>query len=179
MVKRKNKIELINIPTEVKVSLNKSNIEISGSKGKLNKSFDHVLITIQDESLKIEQINNSTLSYAMVGTTKSIINSMFIGVIKGFTKELKVNGVGFKVELSNHKLNMHLGFSHNIIYSIPSNIEIKIKDNNQIFIFGCDKQLVGQVAASIKSYCPIEPYKGKGISIVGEYIHRKEGKKTS
>lgn len=181
MVTKKNKIESksINIPTEIKVNLNKSYIEISGPKGILKKSFDHVFITKENESLKIEQINNSHTSYAMLGTCKSIINNMFIGVTKGFNKELEINGVGFKAEIINNNLSMNLGFSHKIIYSIPNDIDVKIKDNNKIFIFGCDKQVVGQVAASIKSYYPVEPYKGKGISIVGQYIYRKEGKKTS
>jgi large subunit ribosomal protein L6 len=100
-------------------------------------------------------------------------------VANGFSKNLEINGVGFKAALTGSKLDLALGYSHPISYEVPAGITVTVTDNTKLKVEGADKHMVGQVAATIKSYYPVEPYKGKGVTIVGEYVRRKEGKKTS
>ena len=104
---------------------------------------------------------------------------MVQGVVEGFSKNLEINGVGFKAIMKGNVLDMDLGYSHPIEYPIPEGIQVTVADNVKIKVEGVDKQLVGEVAAKIKRFYPVEPYKGKGVRIIGEYVRRKEGKKTA
>jgi large subunit ribosomal protein L6 len=113
----------------------------------------------------------------MWGTARSRIQSMVTGVAEGFSKKLEINGVGYRAAVQGNKLNLQLGFSHDIAYPIPEGIEIKCERPTAIAISGADKQKVGQVAADIRAYRPPEPYKGKGIKYSDEIVLRKEGKK--
>ena len=115
----------------------------------------------------------------MHGTARAIINNMVKGVTEGYSKQLEIQGVGFKAALSGSKLDLSLGQSHPIVYDVPAGIKIVITDGVKIDVSGPDKRLVGQVAADIKAFKPVEPYKGKGVRIVGEFVLRKEGKKTA
>ena len=114
---------------------------------------------------------------ALWGTTRATINNMVKGVSQGYKKTLDITGVGFKAAAQGKKLNLSLGFSHDVVYDIPAGIEVKTPTAVQIEISGADRQKVGQVAAEIRSYKPPEPYKGKGIKYSDEFILRKEGKK--
>ena len=113
---------------------------------------------------------------ALHGLSRSLVNNMVEGVSKGFTKDLIIEGVGFKAAVQGTNLNLSLGFSHPILFPIPQGIKIVVAENTKISISGIDKKVVGQVAADIRRYYPPEPYKGKGVRYAGEVIRRKEGK---
>ncbi|MEE9194971.1 MAG: 50S ribosomal protein L6, partial [Alphaproteobacteria bacterium] len=121
--------------------------------------------------------DDSRRARAMWGTARSRIQSMVTGVAQGFIKKLEINGVGYRASVQGDKLNLQLGYSHDINYPIPNGITIKCAKQTSIAIAGADKQQVGQVAAEIRKFRPPEPYKGKGIKYAGEIILRKEGKK--
>jgi large subunit ribosomal protein L6 len=113
---------------------------------------------------------------ALHGLSRALINNMVHGVSEGFSKDLEIEGVGFKAAVQGQKLNLSLGFSHPILFPIPKDIKITVTENTKLTISGIDKKLVGQVAADIRGYYPPEPYKGKGVRYAGEQIRRKEGK---
>ena len=168
------------IPDKVQASVKEDTLTIQGPKGTLEKSFDRVVnIEISDGQISVKPVNTSRLAKAMYGTARSIIDNMVQGVVKGFAKELDLNGVGFKAAVKGNVLDLALGYSHPIAYPIPKGLTITVNSNTRIKVEGIDKQQVGQAAAMIKAYYPIEPYKGKGVNIVGEFVRRKEGKKTS
>ena len=170
----------ITIPEKVKVAINGSILNIDGPLGKhsLNidtKVFDLDIKEGKEISIKPKKINDDTKR--LWGMNRSLVNSAIIGANLGFEKTLELTGVGFRASLKNKQLNLQLGFSHDINFDIPENIKITVEKQTIIKINGIDKQLVGTVAAKIKTFRPPEPYKGKGIKEVGQYILRKEGKK--
>ncbi len=170
----------VNVPAGVKVDVSGTTIKVEGPKGKLSHNFvDCVEVSVADGKIHVKPLNETTFAGAMHGTTRAIINNMVKGVTEGYSKQLEIQGVGFKASLSGSKLDLALGQSHPIIYNVPAGIKIAITDGVKIDVSGADKHLVGQVAADIKSYKPVEPYKGKGVRIVGEFVRRKEGKKTA
>ncbi|QJC29116.1 50S ribosomal protein L6 [Enterobacteriaceae endosymbiont of Plateumaris rustica] len=166
------------IPDNVNIIINKQKITVQGKNGIL-KSIVNPLIKIKIENKKLlflpKKNNNNVWSYA--GTSRSILNSMIIGVTKGFSKKLILFGIGYKVSINNNILNLMLGYSHPIYYTLPKGIQANCKNQNEIFLKGPDKQLLGQVAANIRSYRTPEPYKGKGIRYSYEKIKIKEIKK--
>lgn len=170
----------VKFDSKVKVSLKDNCVQIEGPKGKLEKTFNkNVSILLEDNELVVKPKNASSLAKSMHGTARSILASMVEGVVNGFSKELEIQGVGFKAILNGKTLDLALGYSHPIYYEVPDGIDVEIKDATKLKVSGPDKQLVGQVAADIKSFYPVEPYKGKGVRIVGEFVRRKEGKKTA
>ena len=165
------------IPDKVKVDIKGTSVHIEGPKGKVNKTFAPVVtITITDKKVIIAPIGDTRFANAMYGTARSIIASMVKGVTVGFSKDLEIQGVGFKANLKGKQLDLALGFSHPIFMAIPDGIKLTVVEGTRIKVEGCDKQLVGAVTAEIRSYYPPEPYKGKGVRIVGERVRRKEGK---
>lgn len=168
------------IPDKVKVAVDGVTVTVDGPKGKLTKNFDtNVKITIDGDKVVVEPTSNSRQSRAMWGTARSIIEGMVQGVQKPFERELEIEGVGFKAQLKGKILDLALGYSHPINYPVPEGITITVDGGTKLKVAGPDKHMVGQVAADIKSYYPVEPYKGKGVRIVGEFVRRKEGKKTA
>ncbi|MBO7520775.1 MAG: 50S ribosomal protein L6 [Opitutales bacterium] len=172
------------IPAGVKASVEGYTVKVEGPKGKLEKTFaPAVKITLEDGAIHVAPASNSRFSGAMHGTVRSVINSMVEGVAKGYEKILEIYGVGFKAELKGKVLNLALGYAHPCVYPVPEGITVVVGElpdrNPMITISGPSKHLVGQVAADIKNFYPVEPYKGKGVRIRGEYIRRKEGKKTA
>jgi large subunit ribosomal protein L6 len=169
------------IPAKVKARVEGNLVSVEGPGGKLSKSFDRtVTIRIDGEQIVVEPASDNRQARAMWGTTRSIINSMVHGVVEPFKKNLIIEGVGFKVLAKGRTLDISLGFSHPILYELPEGVNVEIdKSGTKLSVTGCDKQAVGQVAADIKSYRPVEPYKGKGVRIEGQFVLRKEGKKTS
>ena len=167
----------VSIPEKVKVSLNGSEIAVEGPKGRLEKRFAPV-VTIEEEdgNILVKAVNTTRFADAMTGTARSIINGMVEGVTKGFAKELEIHGVGFRANLNGQILNLSLGYSHPIDYTIPEGITVTVTDNTKLKVEGIDKQMVGSVTADIRHFYPPEPYKGKGVRIVGERVRRKEGK---
>ena len=167
----------VDIPEKVTVSVEANVVSVEGPKGKLKSKFPSaVTIKKEDAQVTVAPANNSRFAKSMYGTTRSLIANMVTGVVDGYSKELEISGVGFRAALNGNKLDMNLGYSHPCLYNIPAGITITVKDNTKLTIEGIDKQLVGEAAASIRAFYPPEPYKGKGVKIVGEYVRRKEGK---
>ena len=168
------------LPAKVKATVVNSTVVVEGPIGRLEHTFSaaHVKIHVEGNAIKVEALGNSRASNAMHGTTRSIIASMVQGAEKGYEKKLEVSGVGFKAEVKGKILNLALGFSHEILLPIPAGITVKVENGTMITVAGADKQVVGQLAATIYSYYPVEPYKAKGVHVVGQHIRRKEGKKA-
>ncbi len=165
------------VPAGVKVSLNKGLLNIEGPKGKLDmKIHPRMKVTFADNCFTVERPTNTRTDRALHGLTRSLIQNMVKGVQEGYTKELEIVGVGFKAQVKGRILNIALGFTHPIDFNIPDGVEIKCPNPTRVVVMGADKQKVGQVAAEIRSMHKPEPYKGKGISYVGEQIRRKQGK---
>tara|TARA_Y100000590_G_scaffold457046_1_gene608831 strand:- start:2603 stop:3142 length:540 start_codon:yes stop_codon:yes gene_type:complete len=177
-----SKIGKINIaiPEKVKVSVNGSNLMMEGPLGKNNLDLDMNLFELnikdgKEVSIKPKSINSEIKK--MWGLKRSLINNAIKGVNEGYLKILELTGVGFRAAVKGNHLNLQIGFSHDVNYLIPEGVKITVEKQTIIKINGSDKQLVGSVAAKIKSYKKTEPYKGKGIKEQGQHILRKEGKK--
>ncbi len=167
----------ISIPTNVKVGVNAGQVSAEGPKGQLSlQVHPRMKVTLQEKTLVVERPTNIRTDRALHGLTRSLLQNMVRGVAEGYSKELEIEGVGYKAQLSGKKLVLNLGFSHPIEYAIPEGIEIKVPKPTNVIVFGSDRQKVGQVAADIRRFHEPEPYKGKGIRYVGEVIRRKQGK---
>jgi len=166
------------IPAGVEVALAGQVLNVSGGKGKLSLPIGaEVTATIADGNITIAPKDDSKRARAMWGTTRALVSNMVTGVSAGFTRTLEINGVGYRAAVQGRTLNLQLGYSHDIPYPIPENIQIACERPTLIAISGADRQRVGQVAAEIRSYRPPEPYKGKGVKYSDETVRRKEGKK--
>ena len=170
----------ISIPDKVGVTFSDGTVSVSGPKGNLEKQFESsVKIEVTDSAVTVSAIGESRHARAMHGTVRSIVANMVQGVSEGYSKNLEINGVGFRAVMKGNVLDMDLGYSHPIEFQIPEGIQVTVAENVKLKVEGADKQLVGEVAAKIKRFYPVEPYKGKGIRIIGEFVRRKEGKKTA
>ena len=169
----------ISIPKDTKVKIEPGKLVLTGPKGSKELSInDKIFTAVADEkTLTLKQNNKKDDSNIIWGTTRSIINSAFIGVSSGHEKILELTGVGFRANLKGNTLNLQIGFSHDVSYQIPEGIKILVEKSTIIKISGVDKELVGKVSSEIKKLKPVEPYKGKGIKERGQYVLRKEGKK--
>ena len=166
----------IPVPSGVKVTLNGASVVVEG-KAKLSWELPELVkAEVVGNEIIVSRDDDSRRSSAMQGLARSLINNMIVGVSQGFKKELAVIGVGYKVQVNGKKLVLNLGYSHTIEYDIPEGLTITVADGNKIIVEGADKQMVGQAAATIRSYRKPEPYKGKGIRYVDEQITLKEGK---
>jgi large subunit ribosomal protein L6 len=165
------------VPDKVKVDVKGQTVSVEGPKGKVSKTFaDVVTITLADKKVSVKPNDDSRFAQAMFGTARSVIAGMVKGASEGFVKDLEIQGVGFKANLKGKVLDLALGYSHAILFDIPEGIKITVTDQTKVKVEGADKQLVGKVTAEIRSFYPPEPYKGKGVRIVGERVRRKEGK---
>ena len=170
----------IQIPKDAKVKVESGKLILTGPKGSKQLSLNDKIFTASisgDNNLILKLIKKNETSNIMWGTTRSIINSALIGVTVEFEKILELTGVGYRAMLKGNLLNLKLGFSHDISYEIPQEIKLTVEKSTIIKINGIDKELVGKTASEIKMLKPIEPYKGKGIKEIGQYVLRKEGKK--
>jgi large subunit ribosomal protein L6 len=168
----------VSIPDKVKVEVHDHSIRVEGPKGKVSKSFAEVVrLSVNDrKQIIVTPLGETRFAKAMYGTARSIINGMIKGVTAGYLKELEIQGVGFKAIIKDRQLDLVLGYSHPILFDIPEGITVTVTDNTKLKVEGADKQAVGAVTAAIRSFYPPEPYKGKGVRIVGERVRRKEGK---
>ena len=167
----------INIPAGVTVSVDNGVIEVKGPKGTLDYKFNPAMqIEVKGEEINVTRPNDAKENRSLHGLTRTLINNMVVGVTEGYKKTLKVNGVGYRVEKKGKQCVTNLGYSHKVIVEDTEDITIEVPDPNTIVISGIDKQKVGQFAAEVREKRPPEPYKGKGIKYVDEYIRRKEGK---
>ena len=170
----------INIPEKVKVVLSNGILNIEGPLGKKSLNIDLQIfdLNIENEkkvSLKPKKLNDTTKR--LWGMNRSLVNNAIIGISNGYEKTLELSGVGYRASIKGKELNLQLGFSHDVNFTIPEGINITVEKQTTIKIKGADKQEVGMVASKIKSLRPPEPYKGKGIKEKGQYILKKEGKK--
>lgn len=166
------------VPSGVEVTLSGRTLSAKGGLGTLSLMVSNeVTASIGDGSVKIEPATDTKQSRAMWGTTRALVNNMVVGVSKGFSVGLEINGVGYRAAVQGNVLNLQLGYSHDIAFPIPLDVKIACERPTQITVSGADRQRVGQVAAEIRAYRPPEPYKGKGIKYAHETVRRKEGKK--
>ena len=170
----------ISIPEKVKIAINGSLVNIEGPIGKKSLNIDSNIFDLKlsdknEISIKPKQINKDTKR--LWGMNRSLLNNAILGASKGYEKNLELSGVGYRASIKDKKLNLQLGFSHDINFDIPEDVKIIVEKQTLIKISGFDKQQVGEIAAKVKSIRPPEPYKGKGIKEKGQYILRKEGKK--
>ncbi len=168
------------VPEGVNVEIHSDSVKVSGKLGTLSQNFDGVSVSKEENQLIVKRNSESKEHKAKHGLYRSLIYNMVVGVSQGWTKSLELVGVGYRAQSSGQKLDLSLGFSHNIVMMFPEEIKIETvneKGKNPIInITSYDKQLVGMVAAKIRSYRKPEPYKGKGVKFVGEEIRRKAGK---
>lgn len=170
----------IAIPAGVTVDVNEGVVVVKGKLGELSQTFDKVDVKVEDGQVIVERSSDVKEERAKHGLYRSLINNMIVGVSEGFTKELELVGVGYRASNQGQKLDLALGFSHNIVLEVANEVKVETvseKGKNPIVkLTSADKQLVGQVAAKIRSFRKPEPYKGKGIKFVGEVLRRKAGK---
>jgi large subunit ribosomal protein L6 len=168
----------VEIPAKVKVNIDHNGlVSVEGPKGKLNWTLPREIAgSVTDNRVSLTRKAETRSVKALHGLAGALVNNMVHGVSEGFTKQLEIEGVGFKAAVQGTNLNLSLGFSHPILFPIPKEIKITVTDNTKLSIYGIDKKLVGQVAADIRRFYPPEPYKGKGVRYAGEQIRRKEGK---
>ena len=169
----------INVPAGVEVTVDAANyvITVKGPKGTLTQNYhSRMNVTVEGNVVTVARPSDEKEDRALHGLTRTLISNMVVGVTQGYSKKLEVNGVGYRVALQGKALNLTLGYSHPVIMDAPEGITFETPDANTIIIKGIDKQLVGQVAAVVRSKRAPEPYKGKGIKYEGEKIRRKSGK---
>jgi len=168
----------IELPKGVEIKVTGRDLSVKGTKGNMQCTLhDFVDMTQQDNVLTIQPKQDRQDHWAMAGTFRALINNMVTGVSQGFDKKLQLIGVGYRAQVKGKTLSMSLGFSHPVDYPIPEGIQITTPSQTEIVVAGCDKQRVGQTAAEIRAFRPPEPYKGKGVRYVDEYVVRKEAKK--
>lgn len=169
----------VQVPSGVTVTINGNTVSVKGPKGELTQTFHkNVKVELKENEILVSRPNDLKLNRALHGLTRSLINNMVEGVTKGYEKQLEILGVGYRAAVAGAKLTLNLGYSHPIEFTAPKGVTIEIdKDKKNILIIkGYDKQLLGEVAAKIRSYKKPEPYKGKGIRYVGEHVQQKAGK---
>ncbi|OGC77282.1 MAG: 50S ribosomal protein L6 [candidate division Zixibacteria bacterium RBG_16_50_21] len=165
------------IPASVKVSLEKNKVTIQGPKGTLTHLLpSEIEIKMQDSRIEFSRRNDSNYHKALHGTSRALVANMVKGVSQGYSKELSLVGVGYRAELAGDRLTLQLGFSHPVVFVSPPGIKLDAPGGVKITVTGCDKELVGMVAAKIRSFRPPEPYKGKGIRYTEERVRKKAGK---
>ena len=166
------------IPAGVSVAIVDQVLKAKGKLGELSMPLSDVVdTTVEDGKVVVQPKGDSKQARAMWGTTRALVNSMVKGVSEGFSRKLEINGVGYKAAVSGQTVTLNLGYSHDVIYQVPDGIKVVAEKPTLLVISGANRQVVGQVAAEIRSYRGPEPYKGKGIKYEDETIVRKEGKK--
>ena len=174
--------QIIVIPSGVEVTLTGNHIKVKGPKGELELDFDPAVTVVKDEEgIRVKRTSDEPAVRSLHGLTRALIANMVTGVSQGFEKRLEIIGVGYRAQVSGKKLTLNLGFSHPVDLAVPEGLMVEMdkEAKNTLVISGIDKQLVGQFAANIRSFRPPEPYKGKGIRYVDEYVARKAGKSAA
>lgn len=167
----------IDIPDGVEVNVSKGVVNVKGPKGDLSREVHpQINAKVKDGQLLVARPNESKFHKSLHGLYRSLLLNMVLGVTEGFERKLEIIGVGYRAELKNNRLTLQLGYSHPIVFVPPEGIEIVVENQTSITVRGIDKELVGQVAAKLRSFRPPEPYKGKGIKYEDEYVRRKAGK---
>jgi large subunit ribosomal protein L6 len=167
----------IEIPSGVDVKFDGTKVVVKGSKGELTRDFtDRVEFSVEDGVITLTRDSDSPQSRALHGLSRALLANMVEGVSNGFSKELEIQGVGYRASLKGKDIELLVGFSHSVDVQAPEGITFDVPEPTKIVVTGIDKEMVGQVAANIRKVRPPEPYKGKGIRYSGEYVRRKAGK---
>jgi large subunit ribosomal protein L6 len=168
----------ITIPAGVEVKVNGQEVTVKGNKGELVRTLnDAVVVSLEEGVITFAPAEGFKDGWAQAGTARANLNNMVVGVTEGFKKTLLLQGVGYRTQVKGQDVNLTLGFSHPVVYSLPEGISATAPSQTEIIIEGADKQQVGQVAAEIRAFRPPEPYKGKGVRYADENVRRKEAKK--
>ena len=167
----------ITVPTGVEVKLDGQKITVKGPKGTLEREIHkNISVSVEDNIIKVTRPNDEAINRSLHGLTRTLICNMINGVEKEYTRELQINGVGYRAQKQGNNLNLTLGYSHPVIFEAPEGISFDVPNPNTIIVKGIDKELVGQTAANIRTKRPPEVYRGKGIKYADEVIRRKVGK---
>ena len=167
----------ITVPAGVEVTVNDHKVTVKGPKGTLEREIHkNISVTVENNEVKVTRPNDEALNRSLHGLTRTLINNMIHGVEHEFTRELQINGVGYRAQKKGNKLVMNLGYSHPVEMDPPEGITFDVPDANHITVRGIDKEVVGQTAAVVRTKRPPEVYRGKGIKYAEEHIRRKEGK---
>lgn len=175
----------IKIPGGVTININDANeVLVKGPKGEISQKVDpEIKVEVKDDQVELQRLGEEKRHKALHGLYRSLINNMVIGVSEGFTIQQELVGVGYRADVKGQVLELSLGYSHDIHFQIPDEVKVEAKQERRsnpiVTLTSCDKQLIGEVAAKIRSFRPPEPYKGKGIKFVGEQLRRKAGKSAS
>ena len=170
--------KIISLPEKVKMACAEDGtVTVEGPKGKLEWTLPKgITVSQEDGVLTVSRSGDQRQLRALHGTSRSLISNMVEGVEKGYVKELEIKGVGFRAAVKGKALDLSLGKSHPILHPIPEGLTVTVTDNTKVKVEGINKQVVGQFAAEVRNYYPPEPYKGKGVRYVGEFVRRKAGK---
>ncbi len=167
----------ITVPDGVEVKIDGQKITVKGPKGTLEREIHgNISLEMNGNEINVTRKDNEAFNIGLHGLTRTLINNMIIGVTHEYTKELQINGVGYRVQKQGNNLNLTLGYSHPVIFEAPQGISFDVPNPNTIIVRGIDKELVGQTAAEVRTKRPPEVYRGKGIKYADEVIRRKEGK---
>ena len=167
----------IEVPSGVEITMDGATITVKGSKGTLTRTFsERISFTIEDGTITVARDGEDREAKSLHGLSRALLQNMVTGVSDGYSKELTTVGVGYRANLQGKTLELQVGFSHPVHIEQPEGIEFEVPEQTKIIVRGIDKELVGQVAADIRSVRPPEPYKGKGIRYTDEYVRRKAGK---
>ena len=168
----------VEVPKGVEITIDGQSVSAKGPKGKETVDIHSTVSPAFDNGvLGVSAVNPDQKSMAMAGTMRSLLNNLVIGVSAGFEKKLELRGVGYRAQAQGSNLNLTLGFSHPVVHKVPDGVKVETPSQTEVVVSGTNKQIVGQVAADIRNYRPPEPYKGKGVRYVGEYVAMKEAKK--
>jgi len=168
----------ITVPAGVEVKVNGQEITVKGGKGELVRTLnDAVVVKLEEGVLSFAPVEGAADAWAQAGTARANVNNMVVGVTEGFKKTLLLQGVGYRAQVNGQEINLTLGFSHPVVYSLPQGVSVTAPSQTELVLECADKQVVGQVAAEIRAFRPPEPYKGKGVRYADENVRRKEAKK--
>ena len=167
----------VELPSGVDLKIDGSSVTVKGSKGELHRVFhERIGFDMGEGVVSLTRPDDSRESKALHGLSRALLNNMVLGVSEGFDKQLEIQGVGYRAVLKGKSVELQVGFSHSVVVEAPEGITLEVPEPTRIIVSGIDKEKVGEVAANIRKIRPPEPYKGKGIRYVGEYVRRKAGK---
>ena len=167
----------ISLPNGVEVTINGQDVTVKGPKGTLSMTVNSdMAVKVEENTLEVERPSESKTHRTIHGTTRALLNNLVVGVSEGFSKKLVMKGVGYRAQLQGNKLVLQAGYSHPVEMPVPEGLTVEVPKNTEMIISGIDKQLVGEFSANVRAVRPPEPYLGKGIRYVDEYVRRKEGK---
>jgi len=169
--------KIVVLPAGVEIKQNGNDITVKGPKGELTRTFSSdITMNIEGNEVTFTRPNDSKEMKTIHGTTRANFNNMVVGVSEGFQKALELIGVGYRAQVQGNKLTLNVGYSHPVEMTAPEGVTFEVPANTQVIVKGINKEVVGELAANIRGVRPPEPYKGKGIRYVGEFVRRKEGK---